>query len=183
MLVFNPLESIYSLPKKLSQPQMFFVPMDTEEMEEMVSRQHLAIKLSCTVFSRTFSIVLRPSRDIPACSRPFLCVLWLFPSVPSLSVVFWFVPSSIPSVFFCLFPSISLFRLVSFQFSILGSDRSESGSLLLICLHFCSATIPFPVDLHVFVLLSYDLHFPFELWSASYCSVLYINLASYVVIR
>ena len=31
--------------------------------------------LSCTVFSRTFSIVLRLSRDIPACSRPFPCVL------------------------------------------------------------------------------------------------------------
>ena len=30
--------------------------------------------LSCTVFSRTFSIVLRPSRDVPACSRPFPCV-------------------------------------------------------------------------------------------------------------
>ena len=29
---------------------------------------------------------------------------------------------------FCLFLSIPLFRLVSFQFSILGSDRSESGS-------------------------------------------------------
>ena len=26
--------------------------------------------LSRTVFSRTFSIVLQPSRDIPACSRP-----------------------------------------------------------------------------------------------------------------
>ena len=56
---------------------------------------------------------------------------------------------------FRLFPSISLFRLVSFQFSILGSDRSESGSLLSICLHFCSATIPFSVDLRV--LLFFDL--------------------------
>ena len=56
---------------------------------------------------------------------------------------------------FRLFPSISLFRLISFQFSILGSDRSESGSLLSICLHFCSATIPFSVDLRV--LLFFDL--------------------------
>ena len=30
---------------------------------------HLSI-VSRTVFSRTFSVVLRPSRDIPACSRP-----------------------------------------------------------------------------------------------------------------
>ena len=57
---------------------------------------------------------------------------------------------------FRLFPSISLFQLVSFQISILlvGSDCSESGSLPLIRLHFCSATIPFPVDLCV--LLSSD---------------------------
>ena len=42
-------------------------------------RQHASstdrLKLSRTVFSRTFSIVLRPSCDIPACSRPFPCVL------------------------------------------------------------------------------------------------------------
>ena len=100
------------------------------------------------------------SRDIPACSRPFPCVLWLFPSVPPLSVVFWFVPSSVPSVFFRLFPPISLFRLVSFQFSILGSDRSESGSLLSIRLHFCSATIPFPIDLRVYC--------PLILWPSNY---------------
>ena len=55
---------------------------------------------------------------------------------------------------FRLFPSISLFQLVSFQFPILGSDRSESRFLLLIRLHFCSATIPFSVDLRV--LLSFD---------------------------
>ena len=85
---------------------------------------------------------------------------------------------------FRLFPSISLFLLASFQFSILRSDRSEFGSLLSIRLHSCSATIPLPVDLRV--LLSSDLMtsvFPFELWSISYCSVLYITLASYVVSR
>ena len=84
---------------------------------------------------------------------------------------------------FRLFPSISSFRLVSFQFSILGSDRSESGSLLSIRLHFCSATIPFPFDLHV--LLSFDLMTsvsPSNYDPFSYCSVLYINPASYVVI-
>ena len=55
---------------------------------------------------------------------------------------------------FRLFLFTPLFRLVSFQLSILGSDRSESGSLPLIRLHFCSATIPFPIDLRV--LLSFD---------------------------
>ena len=43
--------------------------------------------LSRTVFSRTFSIVLRPSCDIPACSRPLSVCFQLFPSVPSPSVV------------------------------------------------------------------------------------------------
>ena len=62
----------------------------------------------------------------------------------------WFVPLSVPSVFFRLFPSTSLFRLVSFQFSLLGSDCSESRSLLSIRLHSCSATIPFSVDLRVY---------------------------------
>ena len=117
--------------------------------------------VSRTVFSRTFSIVLRPSRDIPACSRPFPCVFWL-------SHPFRFLPLSSdllrPFRVFRLFPSISLFLLVSFQFSILGSDPSESGSLLPIRLHSCSATIPFSIDLRV--LLSSDLMtsvFPFEL--------------------
>ena len=86
-------------------------------------------------------------RDIPACSQPFLYDLCLFPSVPSFSVVFLIIPSSVPFHVFRLFLSIPLFQLVSFQVSILGSDRSEFRSLLLIRLHFCSATIPFPVDL------------------------------------
>ena len=140
--------------------------------------------VSCTVFSRTFSIVLWLSCDIPACSRPFPCVLWLFPSVLSLSVVFLICSVIRPFHVFHLFPSISLFWLVSFQFSILGSDCSESGSLLSIRLHFCSATILFPVDLRV--LLFFDLMTsvsPSNYDPFSYCSVLYINPASYVVIR
>ena len=142
--------------------------------------------MSYTVFSQTFSIVLRLSRDIPACSRPFPYVLCLFPSVSSFSVVFLIIPSSVPFHVFRLFPSILLFRLVSFQFSILGSDRSESGFLPQIRLHFCSATIPFPVDLRV--LLSFD-HMtsvsPSNYDPFSYCSAPYINPASYmyVVIR
>ena len=84
---------------------------------------------------------------------------------------------------FPCFPSTPLFRLVSFQFSILGSDLSESGSPL-ICLHFCSATTPFHVDPRM--LLSFY-HMtsvsPSNYDPSSYCSALYINLASYVVIR
>ena len=121
-----------------------------------------------------------------------------FPPVPDHFRVFYdyFHPFSVslcclsdcsvirPFRVFRLFPFISLFRLVSFQFSILGSDRSESGSLFLIRLHFCSATIPFSVDLRV--LLSFDLMTsgsPSNYDPFSYCSILYINLASYVVIR
>ena len=84
--------------------------------------------LSYTVSSRTFSIVLRLSRDIPVCSRPFSYVLCLFLSVLSFSVVFLIIPSSVPFHVFRLLPFIPLFRLVSFQFSILGSNCSESGS-------------------------------------------------------
>ena len=91
----------------------------------------------------------------PACSRPLsVCLI----TIPICSVSFHclLIFSVIrPFRVFRLFPSISLFRLVSFQFSLLGSDRSESGSLLSIRLHFCSATIPFSVDLCV--LLSFDL--------------------------
>ena len=141
-------------------------------------------ELSRTVFSRTFSIVLWPSRDIPACSRP-LSVCLLATPIRSVSFRCLLICSVIrPFRVFRLFPSISLFLLVSFQFSILGSDRSESGSLFSIRLHSCSATILFSVDLHV--LLSSDLMtsvFPFELWSISYCSVFYIIPASYVVSR
>ena len=101
--------------------------------------------LSRTVFSRTFSIVLPPSRDIPACSRP-LSVCSITIPICSASFRCLLICSVIcPFRVFHLFPSISLFRFVSFQFSILGSDRSESGSLLSIRLHFCSATIPFPL--------------------------------------
>ena len=107
-----------------------------------------------TVIYRIFSDLLRLSHDIPACSRPFPYVLCLFLSVLSFSVVFLIILSSVPFCVFRLLLFIPLFRLVSFQFSILGSDRSESGSLPLIRLHFCSATIPFPIDLRV--LLSFD---------------------------
>ena len=74
-------------------------------------------------------------------------------------------------------------KYVTFQFFILGSDHSESGSLLSIRLHFCSATIPFPVDLRV--LLSFD-HMtsvsPSNYDPFLIVSVLYINPANYVVI-
>ena len=81
--------------------------------------------------------------------------------VPFFSVVFLIMPLSVPFHVFRLFPSIPLFRLVSFQFSILGSDCSESGSLPLIHLHLCLATILFPIDLHI--LLSFDHMTPFPL--------------------
>ena len=120
--------------------------------------------VSRTVFSRTFSIVLRPSRDIPACSRSLSVCLLAIPihSVPFRCLLICSV--TCPFRVFRLFPSISLFLLVSFQFSVLGSDRSESGSLFSIRLHSCSATIPFSVDLRV--LLFSDLMtsvFPFGL--------------------
>ena len=119
----------------------------------------------------------------PPVPNRFPCVLWHFPSV-SVSLRCLLICSIIrPFRVFHLFPSISLFQLVSFQFSILGSDRSEFGSLLSICLHSCSATIPFPLISVFYCRWSYDLRFPFQLWSVSYCSVLYINPASYVVIR
>ena len=140
--------------------------------------------VSRTVFSRTFSIVLRPSRDIPTCSRPLSVCLLAIPIRPVPFRCLLICSVTRPFRVFRLFPSISLFLLVSFQFSILGSDRSESGSLFSIRLHSCSATIPFSVDLRV--LLFSDLMtsvFPFKLWSFSYCSVLYIIPASYVVSR
>ena len=114
--------------------------------------------LSRTVFSRTFSIVLRPSRDIPACSRPLFRV---FLAIPIHSVSFrchLICPVTHPFRVSRLFPSLSSFLLVSLQISILGSNRSESGSLLSIRLHSCSATIPFSVDLRT--LLSFDLMTP-----------------------
>ena len=64
-----------------------------------------------------------------------------------------FRPSLLSSWLFChpfllCFPSISVYLLVltrSFQFSILGSDRSESGSLLLIRLHSVQPQSRFPL--------------------------------------
>ena len=116
------------------------------------------------------------SFKISACHVPYF--LGLSPSFSGLPTTFPPVPDPFPCVFsysypFCslplssdlprhpslpCFPSISLFLLVSFQFSILGSDRSESGSLLSIRLHSCSATTPFSVDLRT--LLSFDLMTP-----------------------
>ena len=133
------------------------------------------------VMYRIFSDLLHHSLAFPWNSRLFLItsVCSMTISIRSVSLRYLLICSIIrPFRVFCLLPSIFLFRLVSFQFSILGSDRSESGSLLSIRLHSCSATIPCFI-----VFWSYDLRFPFELWSVSYCSVLYINPASYVVIR
>ena len=129
--------------------------------------------LSRTVFSRTFSIVLRPSRDIPACSRP-LSVCSITIPIRSVSFRCLLICSVIrPFRVFCLFPSISLFRLVSFQFSLLGSDRSESGSLLSIRLHFCSATIPFLLISVFYCLLILWLPFPLQtmIYFLLFCSV------------
>ena len=106
--------------------------------------------------SRSMSLrVKRPDRTEPANTNHFR-VFYDYFCPFCLSLRCLLICSVIrPFRVFRLFPSISLFQLVSFQFSILGSDRSESGSLLSIRLHFCSATIPFPVDLRV--LLSFDL--------------------------
>ena len=46
---------------------------DGESLATIYDHMH-GDALSRTVFSRTFSIVLRPSRDIPACSRSLPCV-------------------------------------------------------------------------------------------------------------
>ena len=53
--------------------------------------------MSRTVFSRTFSIVLRPSRNIPACSRPLSVCLLAIPirSVDELALV----PCTFTSIF------------------------------------------------------------------------------------
>ena len=147
-------------------------------------QEYLVEVVSHTIFSRTFSIVLQLSRDIPTCSRPLSVCLLAIPICPVFFCCLLVCSVIRPFRVFCLFPSISLLLLVSFQFSILGSDRSESRSRFSIRLHSCSATIPFSVDLRV--LLSSDLMtsvFPFELWSISYCSVFYIIPASYVVSR
>ena len=93
------------------------------------SPDRLSEQLSRTVFSRTFSIVLRPSRDIPACSRPLSRI---FLAIPIRSVSFrchLICPVTRPFRVPRLIPSLSSFLLVFLQFSILGSDRSESGSL------------------------------------------------------
>ena len=101
--------------------------------------------------------ILHRSPAFPWHSRlfPTISVCSMTISIRSVSLHFSDCSVIRPFRVFRLFPSISLFRLVSFQFSILGSNRSESESLLSIRLHFCSATIPFPVDLRV--LLSFDL--------------------------
>ena len=100
------------------------------------------------VMYRIFSDLLHCSPAFPWHSRLFLIISMcsITISICSVSLRCLLICSVIrPFRVFRLFPSISLFRLVSFQFSILGSDCSESGSLLSICLHFCSATIPFPL--------------------------------------
>ena len=102
---------------------------------------------------------LSPSfSGLPACSRPLFRV---FLAIPIRSVSFrchLICPVTRPFRVSCLFPSLSSFLLVSLQFSILGSDRSESGSLFSIRVHSCSATIPFSIDLRT--LLSFDLMTP-----------------------
>ena len=88
-----------------------------------------SVPMSRTVFSRTFSIVLRPSRDIPACSRP---LFHAFLAIPHRSVSFRChlnCPVTRPFRVSRLIPSLSSFLLVFLHISILGSDRSESGSL------------------------------------------------------
>ena len=98
---------------------------------------HLELdNLSCTVSSPSFSSFPVTFPPVPDHFRVFYDYFRPFCLSP---LSFWlFCHPSLPC-----FPLISLFRLVSFQFSILGSDRSESRSLPLIRLHFCSATIPF----------------------------------------
>ena len=118
--------------------------------------------LSYTVPSRPFSKVLRGSRDIPVCSLPYLYILCLLPSVPSISVVVSIILLIVLSRVFHLIPSISLFRIISFQFSILGSNRSEFGSpsdsfTFLFQPQFRSPLFP--------ICYSYDFCYSFELWS------------------
>ena len=115
---------------------------------------------------RTFSNLLHRSLAFPWHSRlfPTISVCSMTISICSVSLRYLLICSVIrPFRVFCLFPPISLFWLVSFQFSILGSDRSESGSLLSICLHSCSATIPFPVDLRVYCPLTLWPPFPLRI--------------------
>ena len=111
--------------------------------------------------------------DLPMIFRPFPYVLCLFLSVPSFSVVFLIIPSSVPFRVFRLLPFIPLFRLVSFQFSILGSDRSESGSPSDPFTFLFSYNSVFRWSPYVIVLWSYDPRFPFKLWSILllFCSV------------
>ena len=108
-------------------------------------------------------------------SPAFLWHSCLFPTISVCSITIpirsvslrclWFVPLSIPSMFFRLIPSTSLFRLVSFQFSILGSDRSEFRSLLLsvyISVQPQSCFRWSPCQCFI-VFWSYDLCFPFRI--------------------
>ena len=146
----------------------------------------LIFNIIITVIYRIFLDLLHHSLAFPWHSRlfPAISICSMTISVCSVSPRCLLDCSVVCSFrIFRLFPSIPLFRLVSFQFPILESDPSESGSLLLIRLHFCSATIPFPVDRRVWLSFvhmtpvspsNYD---PF-----SYCPALYINPASYVVI-
>ena len=90
--------------------------------------------------------------------------------VPFFSVVFLIIPLSVPFHVFHLFPSIPLFRLVSFQFSILGSDCSESSDPFTFLFGHNSVSHWSP---YIIVFWSHDPHFPFELWSVLllFCSV------------
>ena len=100
-------------PSLTSFGHIYIAMAETNRLPRSASKQNL---MSRTVFSRTFSIVLRPSRDIPACSRPFPCVFShshpfrllplssdlprhpSFPRFPSIPV-YIFVPTHFLSIF------------------------------------------------------------------------------------
>ena len=118
---------------------------------------------------RIFLDLLHRSPAFPWHSRlfPTISVFSMTISVRSISLRCLSDCSVIhPFRVFRLFPSISLFQLVSFQFSILGSDRISPFDpfTFLFSHNHVSHWSP-----GVIVLWSYDLHFPFKLWSVSYC--------------
>ena len=109
-------------------------------------------------FSVLFSVYSAYFPSIPSISVHFL----LFRSISVHFGLFLFIFHFIPLI--CDFPSIfrifPYFRLVSLQFSILGSDRSEFGSSTDPSPFLCQPQLHFRHSPYVIVLLSSELLLP-----------------------
>ena len=108
-----------------------------EEQGRLTLHMHMLLwiagnlNLLCRIFSRTFSVRLRPSPSVPVRSPPFYYVL------PYYSVLLCPLLSH-PRPYY-----VSVLSVPSFQLSTLGSDLfSVSSDLASYYFHYCSAITP-----------------------------------------